>query len=129
MDHIFYFDGDSKKIAWSIKTEKSLVNQNRIHPEIYLDIVNSEQAKYIAMHVGVFWCIGTFIIKNHDNVTIMIDSEAMYNHLAKNTPVQDEFIQKRTIFYKQLIEQRMLNIRYQLIKHEENIASKFLMPE
>ncbi len=123
MEHQFYFDGNEKKISWAIKTKNNITKQSRIHPEIYLDIVNSAQAKYIAMHVGIFWCIGTFIIKNNDQVTIMIDSREMYDHLTKNHQNTDSFIQKRTGFYKHLIQQRMLEIKYQLIEHEKNIAS------
>ena len=79
------------------------------------------------MHVGIFWCIGTFIIKNNDQVAIMIDSKEMYEHLAKNHQNSDSFIQKRTGFYKQLVEQRMIEIKYQLIEHEKNISSNGLV--
>ncbi len=126
MEHTFYFDGNTKKISWAIKSENSIIKQSRVHPEIYLDKVNPLQAKYIAMHVGMFWCIGTFIIKNNDIVTIMIDSKLMHDHLAKMQKITDVFIEKRTKFYHQLVKQRMLEVKYQLIEPMKNISSDSL---
>ncbi len=80
MQHTFFFDGDSKKIAWVIKTDKKSFEENRDHAEIYLDKVTSLQSKYIALHVGLFWGIGKFIIKNEDSILIKIDDQKIFDH-------------------------------------------------
>ena len=112
MNHYFFFDGDSKKISWTIKTEGDCVKQTRDHPEIYLDKVNDLQSKYIALHVGIFWGIGVFIIKNNDEVNVMIGEKEMFEHLSSSKPHPDEFIEKRTFFIKNLVNQRKLKINY-----------------
>ncbi len=126
MNHIFFSDGNSKRIAWVIKNKDSLIKQSRDHPEIYLDKVTSQQAKYIAMHVGVFWCIGRFIIKNEDSITLMIDSPKMFEHLSEDLKDRDSFIEKRTNFYKDLIAQRELKVTYQLVETKKNLAKSLL---
>ena len=62
MEHVYYFDGNQKRITWVIQNEKIKAKQFREQAENYLDKVSVEQAKYIALHVGIFWSIGTFII-------------------------------------------------------------------
>lgn len=126
MQHNFYFDGDSKKIAWSIRSDGKTIEQSRIHADIYLDRVSDLQSKYIAFHVGIFWSIGVFIIKNKDRIKIMIDSKEMYEHLNSDKLVNDEFIKKRTFFIKKLIEQRKLKTEYELVSPEKNIAKNAL---
>lgn len=126
MEHVYFFDGNQKQISWVIQNEKTTVEQYREHAENYLDKVSVEQSKYIALHVGMFWSIGRFIIKNGDTVKIMLDLKTMYEHLSNNTASTDSFIETRTGFIKQLIEQRKLVIKYELIKHEQNIATKAL---
>ena len=126
MEHVYFFDGNQKRISWVIQNEKTSVEQYRDHAENYLDIVSIEQSKYIALHVGLFWSIGRFIIKNGDFVKIMPDSKSMYEHLSNNTANSDSFIKTRTEFIKQLIDQRKLMIKYELIKPEQNIATSAL---
>jgi len=72
----------------------------------------------------MFWGIGTFIIKNQDVVKIAIDDKSIFEHLSTNQKSRDEFIEKRTHFIRQLIEQRELKIQYVLITPEENLAAK-----
>ena len=88
-----------------------------------MDKINSIQSRYIALHVGLFWAIGTFIIKNGDTVIVMLDDKSMYDHLAVKKKSEDGFIEKRTNFINQLILQRKLKINYKMILKEENIAS------
>lgn len=126
MDHVYFSDGNQKRISWVIQNEETDVVQHRDHAENYLDRVSVEQSKYIALHVGIFWCIGRFIIKNGDTVKIMLDSKSILDHLSNNTISTDSFIETRTRFIKQLIEQRKLVIKYELIKPEQNIAAKAL---
>ena len=126
MDHVYFSDGNQKRISWIIQNENTNIGQYREHAENYLDIVSVEQSKYIALHVGIFWCVGTFIIKNGDTIKIMLDSETMYNHLSSDIVSTDFFIKRRIGFIKQLIDQRKLVVKYELIKPEQNIATKAL---
>jgi len=126
MKHILYCAGNQKEIAWSIQTEDKLVNHQRDHVEIYMDKITNVQSKYVALHVGIFWGIGTFIIKNNDIVKIMLDSKFMYDHLSQNTVIDDSFIENRTKFINLLIQQRKLNVEYSLIGPNENISLKLI---
>ena len=126
MEHIFYSDGSPKEISWVLKDGKQTIEEKRDHAEIYLDKITIEQSKYIAYHVGIFWSIGTFRIKNEDAVNVMLDSKPMYEHLEKNISSDDDFIKTRTSFIRQLIKQRKLKINYKLIDSKENLASKLI---
>ncbi len=123
---MLYADGNSKRISWVIQTADSKVEQMREQADLYLDKVNEEQAKYIAVHVGIFWGVGRFIIKNEDALEIMLDSNSMYEHLVNNSPVSDPFILARSDFIKRLISQRKLIVNYHLIESNKNSASKLL---
>lgn len=126
MEHILYSDGNEKKISWIIKTGESTEQEERIHVDEYMDKVTNEQSKYITLHVGIFWGIGRFVIKNGDIVDVMLDSKSMYEHLNNDAEISDEFIEKRTWYMRELIKQRKLKIRYHLIEHKDNLASRFL---
>ncbi len=126
MEHILFADGNLKKISWAIKTNDSIDEPMREHVEQYLDKVTPEQSKYIAIHVGIFWSIGRFIIKNEDTVNVMLDSKKMFEHLSQKKDSPDEFIQNRTSFLNELINQRKLKVHYSLIKPEENLAKKLI---
>ena len=122
LEHVFFADGNTKKISWVIQSEDSTIKQKRDHADIYLDKVTILQSKYIALHVGIFWCIGTFIIKNQDGVKIILDDKEMFEHLTTNKKSSDEFIEEKTFFIRQLIKQRKLNIQYELVGSKNNIA-------
>ena len=92
MKHVFYAYGNSKKISWVIQTENSVTEQTREHVEIYKDRVSGTQSKYIALHVGLFWGIGAFIIKNEDVVIIKIDEKSIHENLESNKKDYDEFV-------------------------------------
>ena len=109
-----------------IQTNDSSVEQKREHADIYLNKVSIQQSKYIAMHVGLFWGIGRFIISNEDHITIKMDNQTMFDHFSKNEKSSDELIKTRTHFITQLIDQRKLKINYQLVDSEENLVSKLL---
>ncbi|HEX5456989.1 MAG TPA: hypothetical protein VFX64_01230 [Candidatus Nitrosotalea sp.] len=127
MEHIYFFDGDQKKISWTIENSQTRSDEHRIHAEYFYDIVTPEQSKYIALHVGIFWSIGRFIIKNGDTVKVMVDQKSMFDRLANNQPTDDVFIEKRMRFIDQIIKQRDLDVRYQLVDPNENKASKLLL--
>ena len=124
MYHVFYFNGDANKISWCIQTDNSKVRQNRTHVEIYKNKITDIQSKYVALHVGLFWGIGVFIIKNKDSVKIMFDEKEMYDHFTTDRKIEDEFMLEKMRFIKQLIKQRELKIKFQEIKPDENLSIK-----
>ena len=125
MEHVFFCDGNQKRISWIIQSDDSKVEQFREQAEIYLDKVSILQSKYIALHAGIFWCVGRFIIKNGDTIKVMLESKPMYEHLTGGTS-SDSFIDTRTGFLNQLIQQRKIAVRYELIEPEKNIATRLL---
>ena len=126
MDHHYYFDGNEKMISWVIQDGETKFEQSRDHVEIYLDKISIEQSKYIALHVGIFWAIGKFIIKNNDSVKIMLDQKSMYEYLTGKKQNHDHFIESRINFIKQIIEQRNLQVQFEIIEPSQNIATKLL---
>ena len=124
MNHIFYLDGDTEKITWVIQTNDSKVEQRRIHAELYKNKVSNIQSKYIALHVGLFWGIGVFVIKNEDNITIKLDEKIMYDQFVLNSKIEDEIINNKKKFINQLISQRKLKIEFKLISKEDNLARR-----
>ena len=129
MEHIYYFDGNKKKISWVIENSRTRSEETRIHAEYFYDQVTIEQSKYIALHVGIFWGVGRFIIKNNDTVKIMLDLKSMFDRLVKNKLTDDVFIERRMRFIDQIIQQRNLDVRYQIIESVENKASSLLLPK
>ena len=124
MHHIFYLDGNSEKITWVIQTGDSKIIQSRIHAEMYKNKVTDIQSKYIALHVGLFWGIGVFIIKNEDHIKIKLDEKIMYEQFTFNSKIDDNIISKKTHFIKQLIAQRKLEIELEVINTDNNLARK-----
>ncbi|MBT3329394.1 MAG: hypothetical protein HOE93_03800 [Nitrosopumilus sp.] len=82
------------------------------------------QSKYVALHIGLFWSIGTYIIKNNDEIKIKLDEEIMYEQLKTNTIIEDEFIKNKIRFINSFIKQRKLKVEYQKIDSKNNIAKK-----
>lgn len=115
MDHVFYFDGDSEKISWKIETGDSIEEQDREHVQMYKNKVTNLQSKFIALHVGLFWAIGVFIIKNGDNIKVMCSEKEMFEHFKFNKEINDEFIKNKIRFIKQLISQRKLKMEFELV--------------
>lgn len=126
MKHVFYCNGNQKKIAWIIQTDGNAIEQLRDHADIYLDKVTDEQSRFIALHVGVFWGIGKFIIKNNDTISIMLDSKSMFEYLNGDQQSDDSFIQNRAFFINQIVEQRKLDVECHLIDAKDNLAHKLL---
>ena len=118
------FDGNAKGIAWIIDTSNKILKQNRAHPDIYLNQLEDLQSKYVALHIGIFWGIGVFAIKDTENVEIAIHSKIMHQQITRGGKV-DTFIEKRLGFITGLIQQRKLNIIYKYTK-QENPATKLL---
>ena len=126
MEHILYFDGNLKKISWVILTEGQEVTQSRAHVEKYKNKITKIQSKYVALHIALFWGIGTFKIKNEDNVKIKLDEEIMFDQLNSKTKSNDEFIENKIKFIQSFIKQRKLRVYFEKINTENNLSNKFL---
>ncbi len=126
MDHVFYSDGNLKKISWTIQTNDSIIEQSREHAEIYKNKISELQSKYVALHIGLFWGIGIFKIKNKDIIKIKLDEKTMFDQLNTDLKIEDEFIANRIKFIKQLTIQRKLKIKFELIQQKDNLANKIL---
>ena len=131
MEHELYFEGTLTEYSWSLKTENKIVNQIRAHPPAYLsggklDVKDKQQSKCIAIHVGIYWGLGVFIIKDSDIVNVMCDSEETYDIMSKNCKIDDQIINDKIYFINQLTEHRNLKINYEIIKPESNLATELL---
>ena len=122
MEHIFYSIGHAEKISWAIKNNDILKIQSRDHIEKYKNKITDIQSNFVALHVGLFWAIGVFIVKNDDLITIKLEDETMVRNLKAKLNTNDEFIKKRTHFINQLILQRKLEVKFELIELKENLA-------
>ena len=127
MDHIFYSDGNAKRVSWLIQTNDSIIDQNREHVDIYKNKISNIQSKYVALHIGLFWGIGVFVIKNEDHLKIKLDDKILFEQLTTNLKIKDEFIQNRIKFINQLIVQRKLKIEFELILQKDNLANKIIV--
>ena len=121
-----YFDGNLKKISWVIHTESEKFAQNRNHVEKYKDKITKIQSKYVALHIALFWGIGTFKIKNEDYVNIKLDDEVMHNQLNSKIKIKDEFIEDKIKFIQSFIKQRKLRISFEKIDSQNNLSNEFL---
>ena len=126
MEHILYSDGNLEKISWVIQTNESIVSQTRVQTENYKDKITKIQSKYVALHVALFWGIGTFNIKNKDSIKIKLDKKIMYQQLKTQIPIQDEFIKNKIKFIQSFIKQRKLKVEFEIINSQNNLAEKLL---
>ena len=129
MEHELFFDGTIKKYSWAIKNESKTVHQKREHPPAYLsggklDVKNNEESKFISLHVGIYWGLGVFIIKDHDTVNVMCDSKNMYEILTNNKKTNSQIVNDKIYFINQLTNHRNLKINYQIIESGKNLASR-----
>jgi hypothetical protein len=126
LEHILYSDGNLKKISWVIQTNESIVSQTRVQTENYKDKITKMQTKYVALHVALFWGIGTFNIKNKDSIKIKLDKKIMYQQLKTQISIQDEFTKNKIKFIQSFIKQRKLKVEFELINSQNNLAEKLL---
>ena len=126
MEHILYSDGNLEKISWVIQTNESIISQTRVQTENYKDKITKKQSKYVALHVALFWGIGTFNIKNKDSIKIKLDEKVMYQQLKMQIPIQDEFIKNKIKFIQSFIKQRKLKVEFEIINSQNNLAEKLL---
>ena len=102
------------------------MTQNRKHVEGYKNKITVIQSKYVALHVALFWGIGTFNIKNEDQVKIKLDEKIIYQQLKNEITVHDEFIKNKIKFIENFIKQRKLKVEFEIIGSENNKATKIL---
>jgi len=131
MEHELFFDGNLEEYSWSIKTGKAIINQIREHPPAYLsggklDIKTNEESKFVALHVGIYWGLGVFIIKDFDKVHVMCDSKEMYEILIQQRKTLDQLIGDKIHFINQLVGHRNLKLEYHLMDPTKNIATEHL---
>ncbi len=131
MEHELFFDGNLEEYSWSIKTGKAIINQIRKHPPAYLsggklDIKTNEESKFVALHVGIYWGLGVFIIKDFDKVHVMCDSKEMYEILIQQRKTLDQLIDDKIHFINQLVGHRNLKLEYHLMDPTKNIATDHL---
>ena len=131
MEHELFFDGNLKEYSWSIKTGKEIINQIREHPAAYLsggklDIKNKEESRFVALHVGIYWGLGVFIIKDFDKIHAMCDSKEMYEILIQQYKTENQIIDDKIHFINQLVGHRNLKLEYHLINPTKNISMEHL---
>jgi len=131
LEHELFFDGNLKECSWSIKTGKEIANQIREHPPAYLsggklEIKNNEESRFVALHVGIYWGLGVFIIKDFDKIDVMCDSKEMYEILIQQHKTLNQIIDDKIHFINQLVEHRNLKLEYRLIEPTKNIATEHL---
>jgi len=131
LEHELFFDGNLKEYSWSIKTGKEVVSQIREHPPAYLsggklEIQNNEESRFVALHVGIYWGLGVFIIKDFDKIHVMCDSKEMYEILIQQYKTENQIIDDKIHFINQLVGHRNLKLEYRLINPTKNIATEHL---
>ena len=131
MEHELFFDGNLKEYSWSIKTGEGVVNQIREHPPAYLsggklEIKDNEESRFVALHVGIYWGLGVFIIKDFDKIHVMCDSKEMYEILIQQNKTLNQIIDDKIHFINQLVDHRNLKLEYRLIESTKNIAAEHL---
>ena len=131
MEHELFFDGNLKEYSWSIKTGEGIINQIREHPAAYLsggklEIKNKEESRFVALHVGIYWGLGVFIIKDFDKIDVMCDSKEMYKILIKQYKTLNQIIDDKIHFINQLVGHRNLKLEYHLIEPTKNISTEHL---
>ena len=131
MEHELFFDGNLKEYSWSIKTGEEVVNQIREHPPAYLsggklEIKNNEESRFVALHVGIYWGLGVFIIKDFDKIHVMCDSKEMYEILIQQYKTENQIIDDKIHFINQLVGHRNLKLEYHLIDSTKNLTTQHL---
>jgi len=131
LKHELFFDGNLKEYSWSIKTGEEVVNQIREHPPAYLsggklEIKDNEESRFVALHVGIYWGLGVFIIKDFDKIHVMCDSKEMYEILIQQYKTENQIIDDKIHFINQLVGHRNLKLEYRLINPTNNIATEYL---
>jgi len=126
-----FLDGTKTKFSWILQTGNNTRKEFRVHPPAYysgykLDVKNDEQSRFIALHVGLYWGIGVFVIQDGDTVDVMCYSQEMYDIINSKKETTDQIINDKIHFTNLFIEQRKLIVNYHLIKNDDNPASELI---
>ena len=122
---ILYSDGNPYRISWVIETGRHTHSQWRNQAEIYYNKVSQMQAKFMALHVGLFWGIGVFAIKTGDDIRVLLDDHDMMSCMRSGHS-DDMFSDRRIHFITMLAEQRRLGMIFEHVDAAENPASILL---
>ena len=131
MEHDLFFDGNVKEYSWTIKTGEKLAEQIRAHPPSYLsggklNVKAIKESKFIALHIGIYWGLGVYIIKDNDQVNVMCDSKMMFEMFTEGKKNDNQIINDKVHFINQLTEIRKLKMNFQLIDTKENLSTRHL---
>jgi len=131
MEHDLFIDGNIKEYTWTIRTGEKLAEQIREHPPAYmsggkLDVKAVEESKFIALHIGIYWGLGVFIIKDNDQVNVMCDSKTMYEIFTQGKTSDNQIINDKIQFINQLTELRKVKMNFQLIDAKDNLSTRHL---
>ena len=114
-----------------IQTDNRMRKESREHPPPYisgykLTIKNDDESKFVALHAGIYWSLGVYIIKDGDTVNVMCDSKKMYELLRTRQKTSNEIFNDKIHFINDLLERRKLIVNYHLIDSVKNIASSLI---
>jgi len=131
MEHELFFDGNVKEYTWTIRTGEKVAEQIRTHPPAYLsggklDVKATEESKFIALHIGIYWGLGVGVIKDNDQVNVMCDSKMVYETFTEGKKSDNQIINDKIHFINQLTELRKLKMKFQLIDAKENLSTRHL---
>jgi len=131
MEHELFFDGNVKEYTWTIRTGEKVADQIRTHPPAYLsggklDVKATEESKFIALHIGIYWGLGVGVIKDNDQVNVMCDSKMVYETFTEGKKSDNQIINDKIHFINQLTELRKLKMKFQLIDAKENLSTRHL---
>ena len=131
MEHELFFDGNVKEYTWTIRTGEKVAEQIRTHPPAYLsggklDVKATEESKFIALHIGIYWGLGVGVIKDNDQVNVMCDSKMVYETFTEGKKSENQIINDKIYFINQLTKLRKLKMKFQLIDTKENLSTRHL---
>ena len=131
MEHELFFDGNVKEYTWTIRTGEKVADQIRTHPPAYLsggklDVKATEESKFIALHIGIYWGLGVGVIKDNDQVNVMCDSKMVYETFTEGKKSENQIINDKIYFINQLTKLRKLKMKFQLIDTKENLSTRHL---
>ena len=134
MKHDLFIDGNVKEYTWTIRTDGNLAEQIREHPPAYmsggkLDVKAVEESKFIALHIGIYWGLGVYIIKDNDQVNVMCDSKTMYDIFTQGKTSDNQIINDKIRFINQLTELRKVKMNFQLIDTKDNLSTRHLFTD
>ncbi len=112
MPHTVHVAGNGHFIAWAHSSIDGIRTalESRPHVSIY-EGISDEESTYVAAHVGLFWCIGTFRIKNGQSVHIVASKLKAPSMFTGKIP-QSKLVAEKIHFIKELCNRRNIQISY-----------------